>query len=827
MAAAYREATSGTFPAPGEAMSNTRETFLEPGETLPDTPAQRAVQSTEDTPRYGMLEPIGEGAMGVVLRVYDTLLDRTLAMKILQHWATRHETSCARFQDEARITARLQHPGIVGAQDFGTLSDGRMWFTMPEVHGRTLTDVLRDVHAASSAESWGESRGWSLRRLVDAWVRVCDTVAYAHQRAVVHRDLKPDNLMVGTFGEVFVMDWGIARLREASRPEEGEVRPTPGTQAGAVLGTPAYMPPEQARGDQDAVGPASDVYALAAVLYALLSARAPYAELGSARAVLRRLLERGPTPLAELPTPPLPAELVALVESGMAREPAGRPSATDLANAGRAWLDGVARRERALEAVVRADALVPRIEALRAEAASLRTEAAALLTPIPAHAPAADKQPGWDLEDRAAQVGRAADLDQIAWRTAIQGALDLVPELPEARARLADHYRDRLVRAERDGVEDEAARCEAMLRAWDDGRHAAFLEGTGALTLHTDPPGAEAVLHRFVRRGRRLVPERVRSLGRTPLDAVELPHGSWLVVLSLPDRPPVRYPVAIGRQAHWDGVRPGGRAAFPVRIPEEPGEPYVPAGWTCSGGDRDAAEALSSRRLWVDGFRLQRNPVTLEAYARFLDALDGAGREACAPRLRSPDPVLGDRLLVFEGGRHRPSGLVDGVRYHPDSPVTFVSQVAATTYAAWFAAETGEDWRLPHDQEWEKAARGVDGRCFPWGSHAEPSWFCHLPSHAGEPRGVPATAYPDDLSSYGVHGLAGNVRDWCGNAYDREGPPDGSLVSACFADEATHRMIRGGSWGSNPWFCRAASRFAGPPGMAFPVVSFRLACAVR
>ncbi|MCA9541007.1 MAG: serine/threonine protein kinase, partial [Myxococcales bacterium] len=165
--------------------------------------------------RYEVQDEIGRGGMGEVRRVYDALLDRTVAMKVLGLPILDNPIARARFAREAGITAGLQHPGIVPVHDRGELPDGRLWYTMREVLGRTLADVIADVHRVSGDHAWRDTPdGWNLRRLIETLLRVCEAMAYAHREGIVHRDLKPQNVMVGAFGEVQVMDWGLARLMQ-------------------------------------------------------------------------------------------------------------------------------------------------------------------------------------------------------------------------------------------------------------------------------------------------------------------------------------------------------------------------------------------------------------------------------------------------------------------------------------------------------------------------------------------------------------------------------------------------------------------------------------
>jgi serine/threonine-protein kinase len=446
------------------------------------------------------------------------------------------------------------------------------------------------------------------------------------------------------------------------------------------------------------------------------------------------------------------------------------------------------------------------------------------------------KRPGWALEDEAARLGREAALRETEWLQTVHGALTIHAELPEAHALLADHYRDRLSAAELAHHEEDAARFEALLRAHDRGRHAAFLRGEGALTLVTDPPGAVVRVERYELRDRRLVPVDQGVLGTTPLRAVPLIHGSYRLRISAPGRAEVLYPVLIERGGHWDGCAPGEREPCPIALPAEgelgPGDCYVPAGYCWTGGDPEAADSLPLRRVWIDAFVIRRFPVTNAEYLAFLNDLIDTGRleEALTVCPRS-ELGMGDAgggqlaLLRDETGHFVLGADALGRPQQPDWPVVLVDWHAALAYARWLAARTGAAWRLADELEREKAARGVDGRRVPWGDQLDATFACVLDSHAGDIARVAVHHYDLDESQYRVRGLAGNSRDWCINRWRFEGPrvEGGRLVCEQAAlDDPSYRAVRGGAWSSQLHLSRSACRFAARPDVRRMNVGLRL-----
>ena len=336
----------------------------EPGDDFSSEVLRRLGERHGAFGRYKIQGEVARGGQGAVLRIWDEDLRRNLAMKVIlgQGEAQAGDTpqvdskTLGRFLEEAQVTGQLEHPGIVPVHELGLDSEGRIYFTMKLVKGQTLKEIFDLVHA-------GEE-GWTVTRALGVMLKVCEAMSYAHSKGVIHRDLKPGNIMVGRFGEVYVMDWGLARVLGEEDRKDIRIQPEMKTEAfrserrdradetpdsplvtmdGDVVGTPAYMSPEQARGDLDQLGPQSDVYAVGAMLYHLLSGQMPYVPPGAkanAYAVWRWVMEGPPKPVLEIAND-VPAELEAICEKMMARKVADRYADMEgLAGDLRAFLEG-------------------------------------------------------------------------------------------------------------------------------------------------------------------------------------------------------------------------------------------------------------------------------------------------------------------------------------------------------------------------------------------------------------------------------------------------------------------------------------------------------
>ncbi len=346
----------------GETRDDYLESFLTSAfGVMDDDPSVSLARPLEEpTPdllgRYPVVGTIGRGGVGIVYRVVDPELGRDLAMKVLRSVHAHAFQLCERFIEEARICSRLQHPGVVPVHEVGRLEDGRPYFTMKIVEGQTLAELLAGRRPDERRDA---------RRELETFHRIGETLAYVHSHGVVHGDLKPQNVMVGAFGEVQVMDWGFAsHVGPLLEPEDGDGPRT------RVIGTPAYMAPEQARGDVGHVTSRTDVFGLGAILCEILSGAPPY--LAATKADVCTLAAQGDLSDARrrLAASGEDAALIDLSLRCMAPDPRDRPAdAAVVATAIGEHLAGIESKARALE-----------LEAAEARAAAAQERRARRLT---------------------------------------------------------------------------------------------------------------------------------------------------------------------------------------------------------------------------------------------------------------------------------------------------------------------------------------------------------------------------------------------------------------------------------------------------------------
>jgi formylglycine-generating enzyme required for sulfatase activity len=702
---------------------------------------------------------LGRGATGWVYRARDPVLDRIVAIKVSRPEGGAEAREA--MLREARTTTRLAHPAVLPVHRV-VAADGRLCIEFQLAPATTF--------AARMFDGWGDD--WPLVRRLVALQGVAGALARAADLGVVHGDVHPGNLAVGDAGEPYVLDWSGA-------PADGLFR-----------GTPSHAAPEQLAGGGGSA--AADVFALGAIAWELCTGKP-----------LRPRHHEEPTGayLARCPTIAIakltgvdPA-LARLVDAALSADPGARPTA-------RSFFDGVAdvvtgnaeRGRRIAEAEQLLDVGRAAMERYREIERRLVEEEQVLVVQrakVPGHAPLADKRPIWEAEDRAAAL---RDEQSEMWLEAVEGAMQattLWPASEAAREALAELWWERMRSSEGQPDAELALR---RVRRFDTGRWGRVLDAPSHVSVDVDTVGATVEIARYVRRDLLLVPE-VVEVRTAPLTKHPLGPGSWRLTVRAPGKADSILPIALGRLEH---LRTKVRMYTAAQIGD--GWRLVPAGAFRMGGDSRARNPIAPCTPHIGDRFVTTTCVTAADWLAFLD--DIAPDEA-ARRAPGEVGVFGGHHAFWTVG-------ADGrwtlpAPWEPSWPIMGVNLHDAAAYAAWRSAREGRVVRVPTEEEWEKAARGADGRGFPWGDGFDAT-FCHMrESKPGAPRPAPVGSYPVDTSPYGVHDMAGGVREWTSSTYS-----EGQVV------------IRGGTWGDDAIDCRVACRAGLQPPFRFSFVGFRL-----
>ena len=751
-----------------------------------------------DATRYEMGELLGQGGGGRVIRAYDHVLGRQVAMKILRAHAQADPVALERFVSEAQTTSRLSHPNIMPVYDFGTLPTGEVYYTMREVRNRSLRSFIDALKHKPEDDAQG---------LVSTMImlqQVCLAIHYAHAQGVVHRDLKPDNIMLGEYGEVLVVDWGLAK-RFGDFEEKD---------ASHTMGTPSYMPPEQARGELDAVDHQSDVYSLGAVLYELLTLAPPFVGESPLEVMWKVVDSDLISPTERAPEHDIPNALERICMRAMSKRKHMRfVSAKAMHDAIGQWIAGIRPRE-AQEQTTEGMNWTQRFSIVHNEIDSLRVKVEQVASEFQGWEPIEQKRQLWRLEDllKRATVERAESYGQAF--THFARALALDPENIEAKRGLADLAWLRFQQAEQEADLSNIVYAKQLLERYDEEqRYAEHLSEQVPLNIQTAPdePDAEIQVFAWTEHNRRLRREEVVAQGKLPLARPQMPTGSYSVRVRWEGGASHDVPITLSR---------GQESRIQLRAPRAAKLPrfvYVAQGSYISGGDLKAFDPKPKTRADLHSVFIGVYPVTFKEYLLWMDELQ-VERPAEALQ-RAPQARNGDGLYVrFDASLRRwvPDDILiegplrkiypKGEGHEWDIPIIGISYEDALAYIQWRSAQDNVRYRLPSVQEMEKAARGTDGRFYPWGNHFDPTFCCMRFSRREIAQLEPIGAFEADVSPYGVRDTAGGVRDWCASA-----------------PESPNAHVFGGSWNQDQVACRLASRMRVIKQVRSVSIGFRLA----
>ena len=521
-------------------------------DTRPGDPGDRPpAPSQPPGPRYKIGDLLGAGGVGLVTSALDRTIGRNVAVKTLKLGKEAESNVARRFIDEAHVTAQLEHPNIVPVYDMGWLPDGQPYYTMRIVEKRSLRDVISRPEVKVH---------WPLVRLLGAFVQVTRALAYAHARGILHNDIKPENVLLGDFGEVYLADWGLAKAIKDARIPAPSLLHTTALDIRAsshASGTPGYIAPEVLRRDE-AIDARADLFALGVVLYELLTGVHPFDVGGGAGAMILATVDRTPRrPRDIVPTCPLLLEDLCL--KMLEKQQKDRPESADqVAAEVEAFLEGAKERERrkaeAVSLCAAAREPVLRFQHLENERQRLSELAAQSLKQVKGWEPVERKRSGWLLEDRASEAERESGRALAEAIELYTKALGYDAECTDAHRGLAELYWGRARQAEAERRPATQIYYEALVTDHDEGKYAALLRADACLSLTSNPAGANVSVYRYAReRDRVLVATDERYLGRTPLAEVRLDPGSYLVVLKAAGYPDVRYAVLLSRGTHHPG----------------------------------------------------------------------------------------------------------------------------------------------------------------------------------------------------------------------------------------------------------------------------------
>ncbi len=494
------------------------------------------------------------------------------------------------------------------------------------------------------------------------------------------------------------------------------------------------------------------------------------------------------------------------------------------------WCATTAARGRLVDAE-RQKHLAMACEARAREAALLARRS---LLALPPGASADDKAAAWDEEDRAARLAAEARSARSRWLADLE---ELAGLLPAARQQLIGALLDDLAAADHLGERGRAARIEERLARYsDDERVCLALAASSPITVRWRADGTRITLARYSERRRRMMVAEPIALGDTGEARLSLRRGDYRVSAVTPT----------GQQASWPLhiARDNGGGERIIRLMDEhlhrirPGEAYIPAGPCVVGGGDEAIDAVPRLVVSIAAFAMMIRPVTHESFLEFLAHLIAAGRTDEAERFvpRKPMTIRGEMppaLYMRRGsGPYALPPNADVDRRHPVSGVTWF---AASAYADFLAATTDLPWRLPRELEWEKAARGIDGRACPCGPCIDACFGNVVNSRDGLAAPVTVddypTYFPDDVSPYGVEGLAGNMRAWCSERWRRLGPrlqTDAhglrrmAPIDEAEPDDETLMVVRGAAWSTAAYHMRSANRYADRAGWHPTTAGIRL-----
>jgi serine/threonine protein kinase/formylglycine-generating enzyme required for sulfatase activity len=753
--------------------------------------------------RFDIFEEIAHGAMGKIEAGWDRHLGRPVAIKTLKNDQAK-DVVRMRFLEEAQVTGQLQHPNIVTVYELGRIR-GNVAFVMRRVEGDSLKQIIYKLKKAyeqvsphahhsisiQNQEAIETIQKYTLSKRLRIFQQLCQAVAFAHSRGVIHRDIKPSNVMVGDYDDVVLLDWGLCKIigKEIRSSRSTEERWH--TMHGQIIGTPAYMSPEQAMGMIDQISFPTDVYGLGALLYHLLTL-SPVFIGKSNREVVKKVLQNQPTPPSEkAPEQYIPKEIEAICLKCLEKKQEDRyADANELTKALQSYLEMGNLIPSSSDSISQIQKLKPlkinpqEIEASLFQYQGILEDLASVYDTLNQ----AQKQSWlngdhqyiqyyWDAQQ---QLVKSKQQSEQLFAQLSQKLSYAIFESTDDKARqdlkemycalLGSRYEQAMI----EGDWKSQIQAVQKLREYDSPLGELIQQGVGSLYIHVKANQAKVQLWHLVTENGRLKSVRPKLLRNTPLLLERVPAGQYVLTAEAPQLIPLETSLQ---------VIAGLTTRFSVSLYHRHSVPngfvHIPSGSFKIGSPNDFLYPPSEQAL--PDFFMAELPVLSAEYLQFLQELCISSPAEAKQR----QPRRSDGRILWVWNDYGMIFLADG--WTENMPVIGISIDDADHYCQWYSQKYQVQVRLPSEMEWEKAARGSDGRAFSWGDMWDPR-FCAGPE-MWEGTLPPEVQFAStDRSVYGVRDLVGGVREWT-QAVDPDFPFAVVRGGSFLTDEANGRHL--------------------------------------
>lgn len=783
--------------------------------------------------QYVLVSQLGEGGSGIIYNAHEKSLDRNLAIKVLKEKFRSNPLAVRRFLREAKTSAQLEHPNIVPVHEIGYSDDYGCYFSMQKITGESLQTILKLLEQGNKPLQ----KKYNNIKLLEIFIKVCQGIAYAHSKKVIHRDLKPENIIVGKFGQVLIIDWGLAKKIEKdpiketgecelSIDESGDVSQTV---HGTINGTPTNMSPEQACGMQDGIGFKSDIYSLGTILYEILCYHAPFEDT-QLHTVLSKVVSGNFVPPSKKnKSLTISKELEAITIKAMETNPFERyDSVQDLihdvrnaignlpVSAYRAPLHHslfrLMQRHRVVTATAtsiligivfsllflkvkssaRVKANLDTAETIVAGAAENMLKAKVLYNKLTFES----DQSLIDRYQRELKDAEVVMTSQITASLALYksaGRRMLKPNFAVKKARpILTKLIDYSIETQQPELLDYSVR---LAENWSEKKlYPAivpdkndydmienYLKGNGVLILDINPPPIKTDIHPIIESENGTF-----STGEYPIlsltgsnDTAVIPKGKYVAYIQTDNLDRIIYSFKI---EHIEAEEIN--FEVPENIPQE--MVFIPGGPAWIGGPYSSHNKLINQN--IDSFFIKKTEVTFAEYYKFWKTLGTLEKNRYCPYIQLSENIKSYVPAWDKNGDYNSF-------CRPELPVVGVTHEAADKFCEWLSLTQKSTYRLPTNHEWEKAARGGDCRNFVWGNDFSPDKTLARSNKTAKAKykyWAKCGLFPEDKSVYGVLDMAGNIREW---------------TSTKFSTEDTFFLIKGSSafTPDNFLYCEAES----------------------